>query len=97
MQFKPYDPTQLFRLICRTGVGFDGDKNKMPSKNGGHFNVVNRIGLFSNRLREELSVLYKLKLLIFKYICKKHIIIAFSLFYTPLRPTAHINPAGAYG
>jgi len=47
-------------------VGFDGDKNKMPSKNGGHFNVVNRIGLFSNRLREELSVLYKLKLLIFK-------------------------------
>lgn len=31
-------------LICRTGAGFDGDKNKMPSKNGGHSNVVNRIG-----------------------------------------------------
>ena len=59
-------PHAAIPLICRTGVGFDGDKNKMPSKNGGHSNVVNRIGLFSNRLREELSVLYKLKLLIFK-------------------------------
>jgi DNA invertase Pin-like site-specific DNA recombinase len=31
-------------LICRTGVSFDGDKNKMPSINGGHSNVVTPSG-----------------------------------------------------
>jgi hypothetical protein len=44
-------------LICRTGTGFDGDKNKMPSKNGGHSNVVNRIGIASNQLRRQLGAI----------------------------------------
>ncbi|HEX7906332.1 MAG TPA: recombinase family protein [Chitinophagaceae bacterium] len=31
-------------LICRTGKDFNGDKNKMASKNGGHSNVVTASG-----------------------------------------------------
>ena len=31
-------------LICGTDAIFDGDKNKKPSKNGGHSNVVIWIG-----------------------------------------------------